>query len=36
VRLFADRAQLVDPDFLLTTDTDAVVARIVARLDGLP
>jgi predicted ATPase/DNA-binding CsgD family transcriptional regulator len=36
VRLFADRAQLVDPAFQLTTDTEAMVSRIVARLDGLP
>ncbi len=36
VRLFADRAQLVDADFRLTTDTAPTVARIVSRLDGLP
>lgn len=36
VRLFADRAQLVDPTFRLTNDNAAMVARIVARLGGLP
>jgi predicted ATPase/DNA-binding CsgD family transcriptional regulator len=36
VRLFADRAWLVDPGFALDEKTAAVVARLVARLDGMP
>ena len=36
VTLFADRAWLVDPRFALDEDTAATVARLVARLDGMP
>ena len=36
VTLFADRAWLVDPRFSLDEKTAAVVARLVARLDGMP
>jgi len=36
VTLFADRAWLVDPRFSLDEKTTAVVARLVARLDGMP
>jgi predicted ATPase/DNA-binding CsgD family transcriptional regulator len=36
VTLFADRAWLVDPRFALDEETTAVVARLVARLDGMP
>ena len=36
VRLFAERAEAVEPDFALTTDNAAVVADICRRLDGLP
>lgn len=36
VRLFADRAQRVEPRFHLDEATAATVARLVARLDGLP
>ena len=36
VTLFADRAWLVDPRFALDEKTAAVVARLVARLDGMP
>ncbi len=36
VRLFADRAQRVDPGFALDEATAATVARLVARLDGMP
>jgi predicted ATPase/DNA-binding CsgD family transcriptional regulator len=36
VTLFADRAWLVDPGFALDDKTAAVVARLVARLDGMP
>jgi predicted ATPase/DNA-binding CsgD family transcriptional regulator len=36
VTLFADRAWLVDPRFVLDEKTAAVVARLVARLDGMP
>jgi predicted ATPase/DNA-binding CsgD family transcriptional regulator len=36
VRLFADRAQRVQPGFALDPATAATVARLVARLDGMP
>src|SRR5487761_284658 len=36
VTLFADRAWRVDPGFALDEKTAAVVARLVARLDGMP
>jgi predicted ATPase/DNA-binding CsgD family transcriptional regulator len=36
VALFADRAWLVDPRFALDEQTTPVVARLVARLDGMP
>jgi predicted ATPase/DNA-binding CsgD family transcriptional regulator len=36
VTLFADRAWLVDPRFALDEETAATVARLVARLDGMP
>ena len=36
VRLFVERARRVRPDFALTAETASVVARICARLDGLP
>jgi predicted ATPase/transcriptional regulator with XRE-family HTH domain len=36
VRLFAQRARRVRPDFALTPDTADAVARICRRLDGLP
>ncbi len=36
VTLFADRAQLADPHFALDAESEPVVARIVARLDGMP
>ncbi|WP_067676721.1 protein kinase domain-containing protein [Nocardia miyunensis] len=36
VTLFADRATAVVPDFELTEDNRATVARICSRLDGLP
>ncbi|HTS95554.1 MAG TPA: LuxR C-terminal-related transcriptional regulator [Streptosporangiaceae bacterium] len=36
VTLFADRAWLVDPRFALDETTAPVVARLVARLDGMP
>jgi predicted ATPase/DNA-binding CsgD family transcriptional regulator len=36
VTLFADRAWLVDPRFALDEKTVATVARLVARLDGMP
>jgi predicted ATPase/DNA-binding CsgD family transcriptional regulator len=36
VALFADRARRADPRFALDGQTDPVVARLVARLDGLP
>lgn len=36
LRLFADRARAVDPDFALTPETAAAVAAICHRLDGLP
>ncbi|HVF08306.1 MAG TPA: adenylate/guanylate cyclase domain-containing protein, partial [Actinomycetota bacterium] len=36
VRLFVDRAAAVRPGFRITGENAAVVARIVARLDGLP
>jgi predicted ATPase/DNA-binding SARP family transcriptional activator len=36
VALFADRASAVDPHFVLGADIAALVAEVVARLDGLP
>ncbi len=36
VRLFADRAALVSPDFTLTTANGSTVARLCHRLDGIP
>ncbi|MFL5731821.1 MAG: tetratricopeptide repeat protein [Chloroflexia bacterium] len=36
VRLFADRASAVEPDFELTPENAMAVARICHRLDGLP
>jgi NB-ARC domain len=36
VRLFVDRARLVDPDFALTAENAAAVASICRRLDGIP
>ena len=36
VTLFADRARRVDPGFALDEKTAATVARLVARLDGMP
>jgi predicted ATPase len=36
VRLFVERARAVRPDFTLTADNAADVARVCKRLDGLP
>jgi predicted ATPase/DNA-binding CsgD family transcriptional regulator len=36
VRLFTDRARRVDPHFDLDPESAAAVARVVARLDGMP
>jgi predicted ATPase/DNA-binding CsgD family transcriptional regulator len=36
VALFADRARRVEPGFALNEETGATVARLVARLDGMP
>ena len=36
VALFADRARQADPHFALDGETGPVVARLVARLDGMP
>jgi predicted ATPase/DNA-binding CsgD family transcriptional regulator len=36
VALFADRARLADASFTLDRETAPVVARLVARLDGMP
>ena len=36
VRLFHERARLVQPDFEITPDTAPVIAEICTRLDGLP
>ncbi len=36
VRLFLERAAIVKPDFVLTKDNAAFVARICFRLDGIP
>jgi class 3 adenylate cyclase len=36
VALFADRARQVDPHFALSAETRPLVARLVARLDGMP
>ena len=36
VALFADRARRADPHFAVTRESGPVVARLVARLDGMP
>jgi hypothetical protein len=36
VRLFAERAAAVKPDFAVTAENAAVVAAVVLRLDGIP
>ena len=36
VALFVDRARQVDPGFVLDESTGSAVARLVARLDGMP
>ena len=36
VRLFADRARQADPQFALDGESGPLVARLVARLDGMP
>ena len=36
VRLFVERAQAVEPDFRLTSETLPAVSAIVSRVDGLP
>ncbi|MGH3153731.1 MAG: protein kinase domain-containing protein [Streptosporangiaceae bacterium] len=36
VSLFTDRAKRIDPHFELTSESAPVVARLVARLDGMP
>jgi predicted ATPase/class 3 adenylate cyclase len=36
VRLFAERARAVRPDFAIADDNAAAVARVCARLDGIP
>jgi predicted ATPase len=36
VTLFTDRARQVEPGFVLDEETGAAVARLVARLDGMP
>jgi len=36
VRLFVDRANLLRPDFAVTTENTVAVASICARLDGMP
>lgn len=36
VRLFEERAQLVQKDFLLTLENAAFIAQICSRLDGIP
>ena len=36
VRLFVERTQAVQPGFVLTTDNAPAIARVCARLEGLP
>lgn len=36
IALFADRAEAVKPDFVVTEDNASVIAAICQRLDGLP
>jgi predicted ATPase len=36
VRLFADRARMADPEFVITAENAPVVARLCRRLEGLP
>jgi predicted ATPase/DNA-binding CsgD family transcriptional regulator len=36
VALFADRARQADPEFALTGESSALMAQVVARLDGMP
>ncbi|SDM39370.1 ATP-binding protein [Allokutzneria albata] len=36
VELFVERAQAVDPDFMLTEDNREAVVRLCRRLDGIP
>ena len=36
IQLFIERARLVHPDFILTSDNAQPIAHICARLDGLP
>lgn len=36
MRLFAERAAAVDPDFSITTETSSAIAEICRRLDGMP
>jgi non-specific serine/threonine protein kinase len=36
VALFTERARQADPHFALTSDNSPLVARVVARLDGIP
>jgi len=36
VRLFEERAQLAEPDFVLTMENASFVAQICSRLDGIP
>src|SRR6185437_2936352 len=36
IQLFIERAQAADPDFTVTAENAASIARICARVDGLP